>query len=768
MSSEKLKRPPSSKKAVNQPLLVPSFWQLGWMLFMQPSRLRELFVSWGFEGYASLVEGPRMWQMCQQWKRAHVRTLLARLYGGWLLFFTPLITLVLAGVLRISGIQIYWPGVAGVVASGVILGVILGIALGVAVSLVFGVTLGVAGGVFVAVVGHEGVFVFGALVALGMAFGAAGGVALRMTEALTGALAAGVLLGIAGGLGGRSVTVGIVGVVVGGLGVFLPYLRSPLYLLEAISTWLLLKFCHFKLLSLQQVLSLLPFRHHELIWFPLPGLRAFIVALGKTDAAKARNLIVEAAESLGQKRPARHALAELQAWNLERAAQYRSWARAAELDLDFLRQTEVPAPVRVFQNVARDLGVTDRSHSHHHVQEALSNARKHLEGLQNTIAGTRRPSFLDRCLLPVVQAWLEVVAEEEARLAERKRQQPQVPTPFVAGLPLLPKDRHLFKGRRDLVRIIDHDLIGDRRAPLLLLGQRRMGKSSLLNMLSEHLGTGTTVIVLSFQGLSGSQHVAAPHRWIAQKVAEACREAPQPPGGDFWGPTMDWLRSVDEILRDQDRRMLIAIDEVERLQDEIALGRANTDFLDLVRAMGDRLERIRVLLVSAYPFDRLGPHWVDRLISVMQCEIVYLEQDEARDLMRYPIDDFPDIYPVNGVQRITRETRGHPYLVQLICGELCQHLNKHKRLKATDEDIEIAIDASFEKTKLFDQLWEQQTQAERSWLARLADAPIEVERPDRVLRGLIKRGFVERRSGTMHVAVPMFADWIRDQRFDVG
>ncbi len=211
--------------------------------------------------------------------------------------------------------------------------------------------------------------------------------------------------------------------------------------------------------------------------------------------------------------------------------------------------------------------------------------------------------------------------------------------------------------------------------------------------------------------------------------------------------------------------MLVAIDEVERLQDEIERGRANTDFLDLVRAIGDRLDRVRVLLVSAHPLVRLGRDWVDRLISVVQRDLGYLEPDAARSLMCQPIDGFPDIYPPGGVDRIAHETRGHPYLIQLVCDKLTRHLNDQKRLQATDADIELAIDTSFEDAEaiLFNDLWAQQSPAQRAWLSRLADSPAAVERPDRALKELIQRRFVEARDDAMHVAVPMFAAWIRER-----
>ena len=291
-----------------------------------------------------------------------------------------------------------------------------------------------------------------------------------------------------------------------------------------------------------------------------------------------------------------------------------------------------------------------------------------------------------------------------------------------------------------------------------------MGKSSLLEMLPVQLGAGTTVVKLNFQGLSGSPLRAEPHCLLAGEVAKARPEAPEPPHGAAWGLTLDWLRLVDEELAQRDMRVLIAIDEVERLQDGIAEGWASTDFLDFVRAAGDVLRRIRLLLVSAYPIPRLGPHWPDRLISALSREITYLQPEEARELICHPAPGFPEIYPEGSVDHLISQTRCHPYLIQLVCDELCYRLNEKQRLHAVHEDMQAAIDAAFGKTSLFDELWRQHNEPEQKWLRTLAAEPQPVARPNETLRSLTPTHFVEDAGSQYQVAVPMFAAWIRDKK----
>lgn len=57
----------------------------------------------------------------------------------------------------------------------------------------------------------------------------------------------------------------------------------------------------------------LPYRHHDLLYFPLPGLRAFLVGLHRVSPQDGEARIAEAMASVGQQRPARKALALLRA-----------------------------------------------------------------------------------------------------------------------------------------------------------------------------------------------------------------------------------------------------------------------------------------------------------------------------------------------------------------------------------------------------------------------------------------------------------------------
>lgn len=518
--------------------------------------------------------------------------------------------------------------------------------------------------------------------------------------------------------------------------------------------------------SPSRLISFLPFLHHDLIYLELPGLRSFLIALGEENPALGEEVIAEAAASVGQQRPARRALYELAARFLERGGRGSLFQRVSALELPFLpsRQTLEPGhPILAIAAAAEDLRAAEVSSSHHHRRRALDRAWTSLVQAQATIGRQAKPDEERRRLLLTLEVWRDRVEEEQARLARAEEEQPQVPTPFVAGPVLRLEDRDLFRGRRDLIRIIDHDLSGDRRAPILLFGQRRMGKSSLLNMLPEQLGTGTRVITLNFQGLSGSAYRSAPHRWLAEEVATTAPGTREPPEEGPWGETLAWLREVDTRLAQDDSKLLIAIDEVERLEED-GTAAAKTEFLDFVRAAGDSLGHIRLLLAVAYLPHKLGAHWVDRLINAVIRPLRALDAAAARSLITEPLPNFPNIYPAGGVEEILDRTQRHPYLIQFVCDVLCRRLNNAGRLRATADDLEAAFDETLVEAPLFDELWRQRTGPEREILLAARGSAAVGRLPKVPLKDLQREGYVEIEDGQARIAVPLFATWLVENK----
>lgn len=743
---------------------IPGLWRFLWLLFMQPLTLHRMFLAWGLEG------DPSWWSLRSRLGRDD--PIVRRLWRQVIiqqLVVTPLLTVTIALIYRVVEGPIAWRAVAASVVGGVMASFAFGMLRGVAFSVASGVAVGAActAALFVGpdttlavVVGVTGGMAF--TVSLDTARGAVMGV--RFVVAL--GVVSGVVLSATSTVPYQA-GLGAIRGVIGGMAVTAGGLRVPIWLFEV--PWAVLVMLLVRLTGKTRLVRHLPFVHDELIYLPIPGLSSFLVDLGDTHPELLPSLLDRASTSPGLQRTVDRVTTELQSRALERAVRNRLYERLSDFDLPFLpppTSLDDNSPLRHFHAAGRDLAAGGTSQRHRHA--ALLRAQRLMQTFRQSPTPrekTRRP--LHERLQATARLWLDVIEDELRKLSREASENPEVPPVFVAGIALTPErpdETSLFKGRRDVSREIEHDLMPDRRGVIVLQGQRRMGKSSLARWLPRLLGTGTTVVTADFQGLSGHPQRAAPHRIVLDAIAHTpdLTLPSAPPESERWSDALTWLRALDASLPDN-HAVLVVIDEVERLQTGLDEGWTAPDFLDFLRAAGDALRRVRFLLLTAYPLARLGEHWIDRLISVTPRAISYLDEPDARELLVRPVPDFPDIYPDGGVDRIVRETGRHPFLLQKVGDELVRRVNARPdvrdRKKATDDDITRAFDTVIENGIPFAELWRQRTPPERKALARIAHDGATTERTA-VLRQLTREGYLVEREGRWEFAVPLFRAWV--------
>src|SRR5207253_4522042 len=79
----------------------------------------------------------------------------------------------------------------------------------------------------------------------------------------------------------------------------------------------------------------------------------------------------------------------------------------------------------------------------------------------------------------------------------------EIDNPYIFSVPLV-EHQDLFVGRADIAARIEQLLLDRRRPPLLLYGQRRMGKTSLLRNLGRLLPSSTVLLFVDGEGIAGA------------------------------------------------------------------------------------------------------------------------------------------------------------------------------------------------------------------------------------------------------------------------
>jgi hypothetical protein len=81
-----------------------------------------------------------------------------------------------------------------------------------------------------------------------------------------------------------------------------------------------------------------------------------------------------------------------------------------------------------------------------------------------------------------------------------------------------------------------------------------------------------------------------------------------------------------------------------------------------------------------------------------------LKDEEARQLIETPVDRFALRYDLAASQRILALTRGHPFLIQLLCAEVVAEKNEQspsRRRLARVADVETAVPAALDHGSFF-------------------------------------------------------------------
>jgi hypothetical protein len=167
----------------------------------------------------------------------------------------------------------------------------------------------------------------------------------------------------------------------------------------------------------------------------------------------------------------------------------------------------------------------------------------------------------------------------------------------------------------------------------------------------------------------------------------------------------DWFKDIEKTI--PHKRFLLCLDEFERLEEVVTTTQSRVP-LNFIRATFQHYPRWIVLFAGSHHPQELAKYWSDYLINTRTLRLSYLQDAEARDLIEHPSADFPaQVYDPLTIDAIIHHTRCQPYLVQLLCQNVIELLNRDKRRHAQPHDVTAAIPQALERgQQYFSELWE--------------------------------------------------------------
>ncbi len=298
--------------------------------------------------------------------------------------------------------------------------------------------------------------------------------------------------------------------------------------------------------------------------------------------------------------------------------------------------------------------------------------------------------------------------------------------PYIAGAPVV--EERMFFGREGVFTWIEHELAGSEVDHILVMhGQRRVGKTSVLKHLPKRLPEEYIFVFIDLQGRI-STSLGRLLGWLGREIFRALREQgielAEPDREAFVGDP-DYFEQVFIPNAEQglgENRLLLAFDEFDVLQNVASQEELVLPFLAILRRLmeHDKIGFIFSVGSSGRKLEHMKAAYTGFFKQALYQKISFLEIEDACELIVEPVKGVMT-YASSAVDRIIEVTSGHPYFIQLVCHELFSACQKKDDWNVDLHDVLGILETVIERgTVNLKFVWDDANELEKWVLASLA------------------------------------------------
>lgn len=304
-----------------------------------------------------------------------------------------------------------------------------------------------------------------------------------------------------------------------------------------------------------------------------------------------------------------------------------------------------------------------------------------------------------------------------------------IENPYLPGTPLR-SNSTIFYGRQQLFNFIADNAGGwSQRNVLILIGQRRTGKTSLLLRLEKMLPEKLLPVYIDCQSLgviSGMANFFHDLAWLISD-ALAMREIELPvPDLPAWesNPTGEFQRRfipLAQSLLPEQTTLLLVFDEFEAFENLVDDGILPPTIFSFMRHLMQHSEGLSFIFVGSRRLEEMSADYWSVLFNIaLYARIDYLSEQSAVPLITEPVA--PNlIYDDLAIDKILRATAGHPYFLQLVCYTLVKQANDRGTGYVTISDVNDGLDEMLSLGEVhFAYLWQRSSATERALLTAVS------------------------------------------------
>ncbi len=304
-----------------------------------------------------------------------------------------------------------------------------------------------------------------------------------------------------------------------------------------------------------------------------------------------------------------------------------------------------------------------------------------------------------------------------------------MPNPYLPGTPLR-SDSPLFYGREELFEfIVENAGQITSRNVLILIGQRRTGKTSALLRLDQHLPPHIIPVYIDCQSLGVLPGMPALFHDLAWHLADAVEAR----GHKVDVPPMaQWRDDPTRLFRHQflpaikeklppDAILLLVFDEFEAFENLVSDGILPPTLFTYMRHLMQHSEGLGFAFVGTRRLEEMTSDYWSVLFNIaLYRHIGFLGAEAAVKLITEPVSPHI-VYDDLALDKIWRVTAGHPYFLQLVCYTLVKRANQQKTGYITISDVNAALEEMLRLGEVhFAYLWQRSSYTERALLTAVA------------------------------------------------
>ena len=221
-----------------------------------------------------------------------------------------------------------------------------------------------------------------------------------------------------------------------------------------------------------------------------------------------------------------------------------------------------------------------------------------------------------------------------------------------------------------------------------LWGQKRVGKTSVLQVLAASLGERDDVACIVLRmGELASLHEGQLGHTVAIRLVRALEWAREVPSEDEFRAGLGRLVPyVEELARESGRKMLVIIDEFDDLNPAFYLGERGKQFVKALRSLSE--VGLTFMFVGSERMDSIYRHHSADLNKWVNCSLDRIEVEaDCNALITQPVAGKIEYEP-DALARIVEHCRGNPFYLHLVAGKVFRRCVQERRTFVGTSDVE--------------------------------------------------------------------------------